>query len=86
MYSELSLQNKHLLFLCLDLKLIDNKAVKTKQINKVGNKHSYIRFKDNYIENQIIRVFKGPEFDKLSESQINTLINPSIFLNPPSTT
>lgn len=55
--------------------LIKGEILKIKQINKVGNKYSSIRFKDNYIENQVVKVFKGPEFDKLSESQINTLIN-----------
>ncbi len=40
-----------------------------------SKKHSSVRYKCDYINNQVVKVFKGPEFDKLNKQQVKTLFN-----------
>ena len=40
-----------------------------------SRKHAYIKPNMSYLDNHIIRVYKGPEFENLSHVQIDTLLN-----------
>lgn len=57
-------------------RIAKNDILTIAESNKVSNKkHSKIKGINTYIESNIIKVYKGPEFDKLSKSNIDYLFS-----------
>lgn len=46
-----------------------------------AKKYSSIKYNDKGIQNQYIEVFKGPEFDRLNEEQIDVLLNQEFLIS-----
>ncbi len=50
-------------------------VLKIEQKNHSNKKYSSIKLNEDYLDSSVIEVFKGPEFDKLNDLQIQSLFN-----------